>query len=220
MSERETNYPTDLCAEVVDSLASVLDGSAAPRLIEHIADCDHCRDLRHDATATAERVAHAGADFRAPADFADRLIAKLNEARPDGTDRPRASEERSVSRPEPTAVPSRAESSPDVSPAAFTLATAPTMMDSRAASERASDTSDPKPASVSAPPDGAPIAPVRTASARDESASDSGVAARDALSERRSIRENQSASRAIVHADTNPARSEAASEAARPIAPA
>ena len=48
MSESNTKE-TDLCLEVADHLAEVLDGSASARLFDHIADCDACRDARHDA---------------------------------------------------------------------------------------------------------------------------------------------------------------------------
>jgi tetratricopeptide (TPR) repeat protein len=67
----------DGCLDVTEQLSRVIDGSAAAELYEHIADCDACRDVRHAATLAAERVAEAGADFRAPAGFVDRLIAGL-----------------------------------------------------------------------------------------------------------------------------------------------
>ena len=75
---------TGLCLQVEDNLADVLDGSADAALYEHIADCDTCRDLRYDAERAAGVVKSASADFRAPAGFADSLLAKLDAARPDG----------------------------------------------------------------------------------------------------------------------------------------
>ncbi len=75
---------TGLCLQVEDNLADVLDGSADAALYEHIADCDACRDLRYDAERAAGVVKSASADFRAPAGFADSLLARLDAARPDG----------------------------------------------------------------------------------------------------------------------------------------
>jgi hypothetical protein len=76
------NEKTSLCLKVEESLADVLDGSADAALYEHIADCDDCRDLRHDGERAAEVVKHAGADFRAPPGFAESLVAKIDAARP------------------------------------------------------------------------------------------------------------------------------------------
>ncbi|MFO0590880.1 MAG: VIT domain-containing protein [Polyangiaceae bacterium] len=78
------NDKTGLCLQVEENLADVLDGSADAALFEHIADCDACRDLRYDAERAAGVAKSAGADFRAPAGFADSLLAKLDAARPDG----------------------------------------------------------------------------------------------------------------------------------------
>src|SRR5689334_9402656 len=78
------NQKTELCLRVEESLADVLDGSAAPALFEHIADCDDCRDLRHDAERAAVVVRNASADFRTPSGFAESLVAKIDAARPAG----------------------------------------------------------------------------------------------------------------------------------------
>ncbi|WP_437975029.1 VIT domain-containing protein [Sorangium sp. So ce295] len=71
-----------LCGEVEEQLAEVLDGTARPALYEHIAGCDACRDLRHDAARAAEVVAAAGADFRPADGFADALLRRIEAARP------------------------------------------------------------------------------------------------------------------------------------------
>ncbi len=73
----------ELCVEVAESLAEILDGSASARLFDHLADCDACRDLRHEAGNAAARVGGAGADFRPAADFVDKLVARLDAARPE-----------------------------------------------------------------------------------------------------------------------------------------
>ena len=71
-----------LCLEVIDNMADVLDGSADRRLLDHIADCDACRDARHDADRARLLVEKAGADFVAPADLEARLAAALEQRRP------------------------------------------------------------------------------------------------------------------------------------------
>ncbi|WP_441290633.1 VIT domain-containing protein [Sorangium sp. KYC3313] len=71
-----------LCGEVEEQLAEVLDGTARPALYEHIAGCDACRDLRHDAARAAEVAAAAGADFRPADGFADALLRRIEAARP------------------------------------------------------------------------------------------------------------------------------------------
>ncbi|WP_437277567.1 VIT domain-containing protein [Sorangium sp. So ce375] len=70
-----------LCGEVEEQLAEVLDGTARPALYEHIAGCDACRDLRHDAARAAEVTAAAGADFRPADGFAEALLRRIEAAR-------------------------------------------------------------------------------------------------------------------------------------------
>jgi hypothetical protein len=77
MSTSETNSG-GLCREVEERIADILEGTVPEALYDHIADCDACRDLRHDAERAAELVSHAGADFRAEADFAGRVLARLD----------------------------------------------------------------------------------------------------------------------------------------------
>src|SRR5690606_34664141 len=48
----QTNQ-TSRCAEVEERMADILDGSAPDDLLDHIADCDVCRDARHDAEELA-----------------------------------------------------------------------------------------------------------------------------------------------------------------------
>jgi hypothetical protein len=71
-----------LCTEVIDNMADVLDGSADQRLLDHIADCDACRDARHDAERARLLVEKAGADFVVPADLETRLAAALEKRKP------------------------------------------------------------------------------------------------------------------------------------------
>lgn len=74
---------TEMCQKVEEELAQILDGSAPASLFDHLADCDACRDLRHEATRAAELVGKAGKDFRPAEDFVDRLVARLEAARPE-----------------------------------------------------------------------------------------------------------------------------------------
>ncbi|MCC6897793.1 MAG: FecR domain-containing protein [Polyangiaceae bacterium] len=66
------------CAEVEERMADILDGSAPDHLFDHVADCDRCRDARYDAEKQIELVAAAGADYVAPADLEDRVLAALD----------------------------------------------------------------------------------------------------------------------------------------------
>jgi vault protein inter-alpha-trypsin-like protein/FecR-like protein/VWA domain-containing protein len=75
MASTDTN---ELCAEVSEHLAEVLDGTASPRLLEHLLECDTCRDVRHDAEQARQAIAAAGLDHRAPADLEARVLAALD----------------------------------------------------------------------------------------------------------------------------------------------
>lgn len=70
--------PTNLCAEVDEHLAELLDGSGPEPLYDHLADCDRCRDLRHDAERVGRLVRDAGADHVSPNDLGARLLAALD----------------------------------------------------------------------------------------------------------------------------------------------
>lgn len=61
------------CEHVREDMANVLDGSAAPSVLQHLAECDACRDARHDAERAALLVSEAGSDFAVPERFALRL---------------------------------------------------------------------------------------------------------------------------------------------------
>ncbi|HEU4408030.1 MAG TPA: VIT domain-containing protein [Polyangiaceae bacterium] len=71
--------PSDpLCEAARDRVADLLDGTAPVELVDHVASCDRCRDLRHDASQLASMVAAAGDDFRPIADLEARLFAALD----------------------------------------------------------------------------------------------------------------------------------------------
>jgi hypothetical protein len=66
-----------LCQQVEEQIGSVLSGEADEALLEHIASCDRCRDLRHDATLAAQAIESSGSDYLHPADFDQRLFEQL-----------------------------------------------------------------------------------------------------------------------------------------------
>jgi hypothetical protein len=66
------------CAEVEERMAEILDGTAPDAILDHIADCDACRDARHDAERLRQVVLDAGADYRPPGDLELRLMAALD----------------------------------------------------------------------------------------------------------------------------------------------
>jgi RNA polymerase sigma factor (sigma-70 family) len=66
------------CNEVHDELARVVDGTAPTDLYDHIAECDACRDLRHDAATLLPLLQGAGADYQPPADLEARLLDALD----------------------------------------------------------------------------------------------------------------------------------------------
>ncbi len=82
----EPRNPASLCEEVSEDLARVLDGTAPTELYDHLADCDGCRDLRHDAERAASFVRASAADYRPPSDLAERALAAID-ARPPTTER-------------------------------------------------------------------------------------------------------------------------------------
>lgn len=68
------------CERFRDELAAWLDGDVSPAAAEHLAACDACRDLRHDARRAARAVPRAGSDFVAPDPEA--LVARVLAALP------------------------------------------------------------------------------------------------------------------------------------------
>src|SRR4051812_44672201 len=71
-----------MCQEVEDRLAEVLDGTAEARILQHVASCDACRDLRYEGFQVSTHVGASGLDFRPADDFIEKLTASLAAARP------------------------------------------------------------------------------------------------------------------------------------------
>jgi hypothetical protein len=71
-----------LCQEVDEQMASVIAGDADPRLLEHIAECDRCRDARYDAQRAIDLSKAAGDDYMHPDDFDRRVLDAIDAAAP------------------------------------------------------------------------------------------------------------------------------------------
>jgi len=78
-SSSTTNHPNNPCSRVDESMADILDGTASAELIDHIVECDRCRDARYEATEARDVVAKAGADYQMPNDLVDRLMTALDQ---------------------------------------------------------------------------------------------------------------------------------------------
>jgi hypothetical protein len=98
------------CEQFLSEMASVLDGSAAAALLDHLAYCDACRDARHDAERGALLVADAGSDFALPAAFAQRLQRPATTPPVTAVARPVAAEPGGAPAPAPVASPTPARS--------------------------------------------------------------------------------------------------------------
>src|SRR5690242_384874 len=96
----------ELCAEVTASLAEVLDGTARAPLYEHLAECDTCRDARHDAEQVRALAVAAGADHEATSELEQRVLAALErepEHAPAGSDGAEGREQDAPRQPAPSA---------------------------------------------------------------------------------------------------------------------
>src|SRR5580692_5082050 len=72
------------CDDVMDELDGLVSGDsgAMARCGEHLAGCDACRDARHDAERVADKMRFAGADYVAPVDLMERVMAAVEGAKP------------------------------------------------------------------------------------------------------------------------------------------
>ena len=67
-----------LCELVEESIATLIDGGEVdPKLLDHIADCDRCRDLKYEASQVIARMRDASTDYEHPADFEQKLMERL-----------------------------------------------------------------------------------------------------------------------------------------------
>jgi hypothetical protein len=121
-----TGDKSELCSEVAERLAEILDGTASARLTDHLADCDTCRDARHEAEQARALVTAAGLDHRAPADLERRVLAALDKATEENEDEDDDEDDDVAEKPSAVAAPnqSRAPVAPDRAPSPGPLAAA------------------------------------------------------------------------------------------------
>jgi hypothetical protein len=67
------------CARVHEALEALAEDTLDEALRAHVADCDACRDLRHELREAARLAARAGADYRHPEGFAERVLAAADQ---------------------------------------------------------------------------------------------------------------------------------------------
>ncbi|HNS98145.1 MAG TPA: VIT domain-containing protein [Polyangiaceae bacterium] len=128
----------DLCQRVQEQIADVLLGDVDPELLEHIADCDACRDLRFEAQAVVEALEQAGADYVHPQDFETSLAARL-----DAIQTP-ADSFVSASQPPPSPVASVSDKPSEPSPSSEEPSPAENLTDAPVASSAAQAPEAPK----------------------------------------------------------------------------
>ena len=61
-------------------MVGILDGTATATMVEHVAQCDFCRDAKHHVEILARRIATAGDDFVVDADLAARFTDLARDA--------------------------------------------------------------------------------------------------------------------------------------------
>ncbi len=74
----DDNSRPGTCGEVEDRMADILEGTAPEALLDHIAECDTCRDARYDAERARDLVAKSGADYVPLADIESRVLSALD----------------------------------------------------------------------------------------------------------------------------------------------
>ena len=102
------------CDRVIDDLADLVagDDAAIARHAEHIASCDACRDLRHEASQLTAKLAEAGNDHVPPVDLASRVLARID-AVPDAKAEPKVDAKADAKpAPKPAAKPRASSSEP------------------------------------------------------------------------------------------------------------
>ena len=75
-----TENEIDSCENVQDHLVDLLDGTANARVLDHLVDCDDCRDARFDAEQAADYAIAASADYQPMTDLEARVLARLDAA--------------------------------------------------------------------------------------------------------------------------------------------
>ena len=120
MSEQKT-----MCEEVQEELGRILDGVAATELYDHLAECDACRDLRHDAQKSLGWVKAAGDDFREVVDLDARIFAALDARPAKAADEPAAPAKAAEPTTEVMPLPVATTVEPKTAPASALVPSAP-----------------------------------------------------------------------------------------------
>ncbi len=107
--------PLPLCARFREELVAWIDGDLSPEAAQHLASCDACRDLRHDARQLARAVSRAGADHVAPS--SEELVARTLAALDARANTAPASVHAAPPQAAPLALQSAPQSAPHVAPA-------------------------------------------------------------------------------------------------------
>ncbi|MFO0560030.1 MAG: VIT domain-containing protein [Polyangiales bacterium] len=63
------------CLHIRENLDQLAEDTLSDAMREHVAQCDECRDLRHEVRETARALGAAGGDYKHPEHFADRVMA-------------------------------------------------------------------------------------------------------------------------------------------------
>ncbi len=63
------------CLHIRENLDALADETLSDAMREHVAQCDECRDLRHELREATRALAAAGGDYKHPEGFAERVMA-------------------------------------------------------------------------------------------------------------------------------------------------
>ena len=82
------------CNQLLEDLAAIVDGDEQllEKHLDHLSECDSCRDARHEAVQAAAAIADAGADYQHPADFGERVTSAVDEQTQEKADSPEGSD--------------------------------------------------------------------------------------------------------------------------------
>lgn len=76
------------CREVDEKLGELIDGIADDAMLDHLASCERCRDVRYEAEQLSLLVAEAAGDYRFPEQLGERLIRAFDAAQTRPSRRP------------------------------------------------------------------------------------------------------------------------------------
>ena len=109
--------PQAKCREVDESLGDLIDGIADDAMLDHLASCERCRDVRYEAEQLSLLVADAAGDYRFPEQLGERLMHAVDAAPTRASKRPWAAALERVSRSSRPSAASAPEPAPRAEPA-------------------------------------------------------------------------------------------------------